>query len=75
MSVEIYTINVININGEDYASGDAIPHLRWRLDDKTENEMHEAYIADITEDSIIVYSLIDESPTNNIEIKIDDIIC
>ena len=74
MSAEIYTKSFITINDEDFEVGDMIMHLRWKLDDETENEMFEAIIMDITEDSIIVYSNIVGKETDDIEISVDDII-
>ena len=74
MSAEIYTKSFITINEEDFEVGDMIMHLRWKLDDETENEMHEAIILDITDDSIIVYSNVDGKPMDEIEIKVDSII-
>lgn len=74
MSAEIYTKSFITINEEDFEVGDMIMHLRWKLDDETENEMYEAIILDITDDSIIVYSNVDGKPMDEIEIKVDSII-
>lgn len=74
MSAEIYTKSFITINEEDFEVGDMIMHLRWKLDDETENEMYEAIILDITDDSIIVYSNVGGKPMDEIEIKVDSII-
>ena len=74
MSAEIYTKSFITMNEEDFEVGDMIMHLRWKLDDETENEMYEAIILDITDDSIIVYSNVDGKPMDEIEIKVDSII-
>ena len=74
MSAEIYTKSFITINEEDFEVGDMIMHLRWKIDDETENEMYEAIILDITDNSIIVYSNVDGKPMNEIEIKVDSII-
>ena len=74
MSAEIYTKSFITINEEDFEVGDMIMHIRWKLDDETENEMYEAIILDITDDSIIVYSNVDGKPMDEIEIKVDSII-
>lgn len=74
MSAEIYTKSFITINEEDFEVGDMIMHLRWNLDDETENEMYEAIILDITDDSIIVYSNVGGKPMDEIEIKVDSII-
>lgn len=74
MSAEIYSKNFITINEEDFEVGDMIMHLRWKLDDETENEMYEAIILDITDDSIIVYSNVDGKPMDEIEVKVDSII-
>lgn len=73
MSAEIYTKSFITINEEDFEVGDMIMHLRWKLDDETENEMYEAIILDITDDSIIVYSNVDGKPMDEIEIKVNSI--
>ena len=73
MAAEIYTKRILYLNGMDYEVGESIPYLRWTLDDETENEMYEAYILDITKNSILVYSLFDGSPANDVEINIDDI--
>lgn len=75
MSAEIYTKNMLNINGEDYEAGDTISHIRWKLDDETESEVHDAYIMDITESSIIVYTVVENGLLNDVEINLDDIIC
>ena len=74
MSAEIYSKNFITINEEDFEVGDMIMYLRWELDDETENEMYEAIILDITDNSIIVYSNVDGKPTDEIEVKVDSII-
>lgn len=74
MSVEIYSKKFITINDYDFDVGDMIMHLRWKLDDNTENEMYEAIILDITDDSIIVYSNNNENPMEEFEIKADSII-
>lgn len=74
MSAEIYTKSFIAINEEDFEVGDMIIHLRWKLDDETENEMYEAIILDITDDSIIVYSNVGGKPMDEIEIKVNSII-
>ena len=74
MSAEIYNKKLIEINEDTYEVGDMIMYLRWELDDNTENEMYEAIILDITEDSIIVYSNIGGKPLDEIEIKVDSII-
>lgn len=74
MSAEIYTKSFITINEEDFDVGNMIMHLRWKLDDETENEMYEAIILDITDDSIIVYSNVDGKPMDEIEIKVNSII-
>lgn len=73
MSAEIYNKKFVTINEEDFEVGDMIMHLRWKLDDETENEMYEVIIFDITDDSIIVYN-VDGKPMDGIEIKVDSII-
>ena len=74
MSVEIYSKKFISINEDHFEVGDTISYLRWELDENTENEMYEAIILDVTDDSIIVYSNINGKPTDEIEVHVDNII-
>lgn len=74
MSAEIYSKKFVSINEDHFEVGDMISYLRWELDENTENEMYEAIILDITDNSIIVYSNINGKPTDEIEVHIDNII-
>lgn len=68
---EIYTKTMIEIDGE-YAAGDTVPYIRWKLDDETENEIYNAVILDINEKE--GYILVTDGSIDDIKISIEDII-